>query len=288
METPVVYFYAPSEMSVDVRVGFPRDPATVGTIEWKDVRIKPATAPSFPTGDSPSHYYAARATEAAPIMVNGQAEKFLFYRGVASFDVPVMAKALDDGGVHISNLWADELTGVVLFENRGGKIGYRIHGRLGTSGVALDAPRLDGSLAALRSEIERMLVENGLFPKEAAAMVATWNDSWFEEGTRVFYVLPQRSLETVLPLTVDPAPAAINVARVFVGRMEVLTAASERAVERAVTRNDMTALRPYARFFGPIAERILARTADVAVRQRYSQVADMLLTSYVRDATSCP
>jgi hypothetical protein len=30
----------------------------------------------------------------------------------------------------------------------------------------------------------------GLFPKEAHAMVDTWRDSWFEEGTRAFYILP--------------------------------------------------------------------------------------------------
>jgi hypothetical protein len=188
--------------------------------------------------------------------------------------------------VRIRNLWADELPGVVLFENRGGKIGYRVVGSLGNTEVTLEAPRLDGRLTSLRVDLERMLMNAGLLPKEAAAMVATWRDSWFEEGTRVFYVLPPRSLDTVLPLTIEPAP--MSVARVFVGRMEVITQESERVVENAVAANDMVALQPYARFFGPISDRILAKTTDETKRQRFSGMANRLLSTYVKDASSCP
>jgi hypothetical protein len=309
METPVIYFYAPTEMSVNVRVDFPRglmtewyphatvtqadigtvalrDPSQVGTIEWQDVRITPAARPAFPAGDATSHYYAARATDAAPIVVNGQAEKFLFYRGVANFDVPLSAEALGEGAVRLRNLWGEELPAAILFENRGGKIGYRVHGVVGNSDVTLDAPALDGNLASLRKELEQMLVSSGLFPKEASAMVATWNDSWFEEGTRVFYVLPPRSFETVMPLTIVPAP--VNVARVFVGRMEIVTPASQRAVEKAIMANDLAALASYARFFGPISDRILETTSDSRIRQRVDAIATTLLTTYVRSSTSCP
>jgi hypothetical protein len=309
METPVIYFYAPTEMSANVRVDFPRglmtewyphatvtqgdigtatlrDPSQVGTIEWNDVRITPARTPSFPSGDAASHYYAARATDAAPIVVNGQAEKFLFYRGVANFDVPLSAEAVEEGAVRLRNLWAEELSSAILFENRGGRIGYRVHGVVGNSDVTLDAPLLNGNLASLRMELERVLVNAGLFAREASAMVATWNDSWFEEGTRVFYVLPPRSFETVLPLKVVPAP--VSVARVFVGRMEIVTPASQRAVEAAVAANDVAALAPYARFFGPISDRILANTSDARVRQRVGEMANTLLTTYVRNSTSCP
>ena len=42
----------------------------------------------------------------------------------------------------------------------------------------------------LRNDLEAALIAQGLFPKEAQAMVATWNDSWFEEGSRLIYILP--------------------------------------------------------------------------------------------------
>ena len=37
-------------------------------------------------------------------------------------------------------------------------------------------------------------------------MIETWKDSWFEEGLRVFYVLPRLTTDEVLPLTVEPLP----------------------------------------------------------------------------------
>jgi hypothetical protein len=35
------------------------------------------------------------------------------------------------------------------------------------------------------------LVEFGLYRKEAEPMVETWRDSWFEEGIRLFYIVPR-------------------------------------------------------------------------------------------------
>src|SRR5438132_371630 len=59
----------------------------------------------------------------------------------------------------------------------------------------------------------------GLYPKEAAAMVDTWRDSWFEPGSRLFYVAPRQAVDAILPLNVTPAPG--SVVRVFVGRIEL-------------------------------------------------------------------
>ena len=83
------------------------------------------------------------------------------------------------------------------------------------------------------------LVSAGLFPKEAEAMIETWRDSWFEEGTRIIYLVPREMVDSVLPLRMEPAPATVE--RVFVGRVELLArwrqaemlAASEPALIRA-------------------------------------------------------
>ena len=63
-------------------------------------------------------------------------------------------------------------------------------------------------------------------------MVETWRDSWFEEGTRLIYIVPSRAVDAFLPLHVDPAPSQL--ARVFVGRIELITSETKREVEVAI------------------------------------------------------
>jgi hypothetical protein len=60
---------------------------------------------------------------------------------------------------------------------------------------------------------------HGLFPREAKAMVETWRDSWFGEGTRLFYIVSRNAIDSILPLEIDPIP--VDVVRVFVGRLEL-------------------------------------------------------------------
>lgn len=306
METPVVYFYAPREMTANVRVHFPRglmtewyphatatqqvgsatmlkNPNYSSTLEWQNVMLSPSAKRAFPTEGSASHYYAARATEATPLHVTNQNEGFLFYRGVADFDVPLSA-AVQGNGVHIKNLGSDDLPGVVLFEKHNGALGYRSLGAL-RGDATVESPKLDGTLDGLRAELQQMLVNAGLFPKEAAAMVETWRDSWFEEGTRVFYVIPKRATDSILPLEITPKPA--NVARVFVGRMDVITPRDQQAVESAIARNDARVLEQYARFLSPITDRILAKNATASDKARIRQVTNAAFASYLKRATVC-
>ena len=307
METPVIYFYSRPERTVDVRVQFPRGwmtewypSANVGQpyvttatqrdvnhtsfIEWKNVQIASAGAKAPLTEPGESHYYAARATEATPLRVRTQHEKFLFYRGVGDFDVPIAAQALPDGAVRVSNLGPDVFPAVILFERRGDKLGYRI--QTNASGeVTFDAPALDGTIDALRAELKRLLVQAKLYDREADAMLATWRDSWFEDGARVFYIVPRRAIDAILPMQINPAPD--NVARVFVGRMEVVTPATLQTVERAITRDDQATLARYARFLGPISERILAKNSSPEMRERVNKLTNAALMSYVRKSTVC-
>jgi hypothetical protein len=282
METPVLYFYTAREMTVGATVRFPKgwltewypqakltndytDEDHLSTLEWRDVEVLPKAALNFPVEPSPSHYYPARETDAAPLRVKGENEKFLFYRGVGNFPVPVSARVRSDGKIRLWNTDEVPIPGVILFENRGGKIGYRAIGSLKTD-VTLAPPTLNGNLVSLGRELERTLVAAGLYPKEAAAMVATWRDSWFEDGTRVFYIVPPGSVDKNLPLNIEPKPAKI--ARAFVGRMEVITAATEAAVAEAIRTNNKPALAPYRRFLRPIAENLLAKSAGNPAEQK--------------------
>jgi hypothetical protein len=270
METPVLYFYSPRELDAHVKVGFPRGIITewypqaqhlTGAIEWPIIKVEPNTSPALPTETEPSRYYAARGTDSAPIAVGDQHEKFLFYRGVGNFQIPLSARVSQDGTIAIENRGAVPVPTVILFENRGGSLGYRNAGEL-KSAVTLDSPSLDNSLPVLRTELETALIAQGLFPKEAEAMVETWRDSWFEEGERLIYIVPSHAVDTFLPLHVDPAPSVTE--RVYVGRIELITPEIKRSVENAMAAGDWPTIERYGRFLDPILNRIIEEKPSMA------------------------
>ena len=158
---------------------------------------------------------------------------------MGQFAPPISATVGADGRTVV---WAspERAVGeVILFENRNGVIAYSAqHGSGGT--LTLDRPALDDETTAPKKELVRLLLANGLYRKEAEAMVATWSDSWFEEGTRLFYIVPRSTVDAIVPLRIAPAPAAIE--RVFVGRMELVTPAIKRDVARALVANDRATL----------------------------------------------
>src|SRR5271167_2115097 len=260
METPVPYFYSPRDVTVSVRAVFskglitewyphavrvqPRGALrntilsqlqTDGSIMWNDVVVSPNLEGEFPRDVPSNGYYAARETSSAPLCVKTgageQQEKFLFYRGVSAAPLPLSAAQNPDGTLVVKTLSQDEIPAIILFERRGERVGYRFAGTL-TDETVLAPPVLTGSADALRGDLEGILVDQGLYPDEAHAMVETWRDSWFEEGSRLIYIVPRGYIDHVLPLTVNPAPGQI--VRVFVGRLEIVTPATAKAVQTAV------------------------------------------------------
>jgi hypothetical protein len=305
METPVLYFYADREVWTSVSVGFPQglmtewypqasvsQPDAFATIlksggrsqiTWANVRVRPGGSGYFPQDGRPSHYYAARQTDAAPLSVNNnQDEKFLFYRGVGGFGVPLSSVVTSDGKVQITNTGASTIRGVVLFENRGGRLGYRVVGDVKKT-TTIDPPALTSDLASLGRDLERLLVSTGLYEKEAHAMVETWRDSWFEPGTRIFYLVPNATVDAILPLNVTPRPT--EVVRAFVGRAELITDATIREVSDAIAESDQETLAPYARFLEPIAARITA-SMPAFDRAKTGAALSAAYTSYVARAVS--
>jgi hypothetical protein len=281
METPVLYFYSQRPVDVSVSVKFMKGlitewyphaviPPTKGGLEdtvryqkgdidggiaWDHVSLIPGLTELFPvdTADSGNRYYAARETSSTPLEVHRdgiyEPEKFLFYRGVSLAPVPVMARLSGEGRLRVSNSLGDPLPAVIWFERRGDQVGYRLGGAVRTS-VTLDPPVLTGSVQGLLSDLEEILVSQGLFREEAHAMVSTWHDSWFEEGSRLFYIVPASFVNSILPLSISPAPA--QTVRVFVGRIEVISPATQKTVARALAANDEATLGRYSRFLEAI------------------------------------
>lgn len=295
METPVLYFYSDTETDVSVKVDFPKGRITewypqaraVGTnVDWGRLKVMPGAAMTFPVESADSHYYPARETDAAPVQVCGtggsadQQEKFLFYRGVGTFDLPLSVK-LEGGNIMLKNTAKDEIAHLIIFENRGGKIGYRLCDTF-TGEMTHERPLLDRNLDALLADLQKILVASGLYEKEAAAMIKTWRNSWFEEGLRVFYILPRPATDAVLPVTIDPRPDEL--VRVLVGRAEVITPEMEKAVHRQVAllgdaspkvrAEAERAIRQYGRFSEPILKRLLDKESNAGRRARIRQLID--------------
>lgn len=280
METPVLYFYSSNETTVSVKVSFAQGVITEwypqasrvepspnavlgptalldgernGSIAWNSVTVSPGLSVNLPQDDSQNHYYAARETAAAPVLVKTrkgvQQEKFLFYRGVSVFSLPIAAQPMANGKVVVRNLGMKEIPEVILFERRGEKLGYRLGGAL-QGQMELDPPDLTSTVESIGRDLEDVLIARGLYPDEAHAMVETWKKSWFEQGSRLFYVVPPQFVNAVLPLSINPSPAEVN--RVFVGRLELITPATEQEVETALAKHDGSIFRTYGRFLEPI------------------------------------
>jgi hypothetical protein len=282
METPVLYFHSPHDMTVSVKVAFSKGLITEwyprasrvrptgkirnaelnqlpadGSIQWSGVRVTPNEAGEFPHEPQDSHYYSARDTAAAPVHVKTskgeQQERFLFYRGASAMRLPLSARLDSEGRLVVRNLGEEEVPAVILFERRGESVGYRMAGALADQ-TTLDPPVSNGPVDALCGDLEGILVNRGLYPDEAHAMVETWRHSWFEEGSRLIYIVPTGFLNHVLPLSIDPLPG--ETVRVFVGRLEIVSPATVQAVKTAIVSDNEAGVARYARFLEPILQTI--------------------------------
>jgi hypothetical protein len=290
METPVLYFYAPRDLTATVHLAFRHGVITdwfphaavkpagannvvnaesEGRIAWTDVKVSPGLTAEFPDEGRPSHYYAARNTDAAPLQSGAERERFLFYRGVGRFAPPLVATVDADGAVAVRSATGRAIGSVIMFENRGGRIAYDVR-HLRGSDLTFDPLTLEDESGSPAPDLVRILTANGLYDREAQAMVETWRDSWFEEGARLFYIVPREAVEAILPLTINPAPS--SVVRVFVGRMELVTPMTRSEVAEALAANDRATLQKYARFLSAIGRRVLEES-PAAVR---AQMTDRL------------
>lgn len=306
METPVIYFYTPKEMEVNVKVDFPRGNVTEwypqasvvngkyaperenrrysSGINWGTIKLLPEEKPDYLREVSDSHYYPARETDAVPIQVCNadktkiEKEKFLFYRGVGDFTLPLNVK-INGKNLALANTGFEEIKNLIVFENRGGRIGFRFVETLSKETI-VERPGSGKTLGDIFTELEKILTGEGLYQKEAKAMIETWKDSWFEEGLRVFYVLPTERTNEILPLTVTPMPKEII--RVMVVRAEVITPETEKDVRRQVSllksksakvrAEALENLQKRGRFYEPILKSILQDEKDESIRKQIEEL----------------
>lgn len=273
METPVLYFYTEKPLQVEVEVCFhggsisqwypqrsggevppplekvegnpvalrPLDFAGgyEGSIRWK-VDVIPAGEDAmgrvFKFGEAASWLHPRQTDSALVRTADGETEKYLFYRGLGRIDPPVSFLAKEDGTLHIRNGGGTATGEMMVFSHTPSGVSWRLVSPTDSGGettVSLSGP-LTGE--DWRRDVyeagAQMLVRAGLFRPEADAMMQTWWSSYFErQGTRVFWIAPSPVTDSILPLTIHPAPDRI--ARVMVGRTEILTPQFEAQLVRA-------------------------------------------------------
>jgi hypothetical protein len=273
-----------------------------------NAEITPAAAgtpdPAPPVTSSDSLWNHAREVDAAYVQTLDvtrkpqvkETERFLFYRGLGRAPLPLKVESAQGGTLSVDKASKHGVRHVFTLRVEGGKGAYAYQaglkpgetaaGAIPSQGKALP---MDEFVAKLGDDLAARLVESGLYPKEARAMVNTWSESYFRtEGIRTLFILPQAWTDEFIPLNINPKPE--QMVRVMVGRVELLTPERERLAETAVrsllskdpaTRvSGFQTLRDQGRYVEPIVRRVLATTGDDSIRKLCRK---LLVTDFVTD-----
>jgi hypothetical protein len=235
-------------------------PSTVGTLEWNGLSVGvegagPATSDRVWT--------APRAVDAATVSTGKEAEKFLFYRGVANLDAPLRITRRpgetpgagdDELGFHVRALDPAKFSGGWLVDVRpDGATAFRTlaaakaTGDVGAGKPAATTPATfaadaydKANLATLRGEMRAALVDDGLFADEADALLNTWEVSYFKSpGLRFFFLVPRSWTDRHLPLTLS---VKADVVRTMVGRIEIVTPRQRELVRQIAATSTLPPL----------------------------------------------
>jgi hypothetical protein len=248
LETPVTYFYSDRDRNVSMQVEFPKGLMTdwypqasrppVQGLRWDNIKIMAASQASSTEKGGKGRYFAARETDSSMLQVTEkgkiESEKFLFYRGVGDVQMPMTIRAQGKGDFTVKNTAKEAVPDFFLVRVEGKKVFFERGGHL-SPGQEIKMHESDKASTSekLGEAVTAVLIEQGLYEKEAKAMVKTWSQDWFgEDGTRVLYVVAEALTNDLLPIKIDPKPD--QMVRVLVGRHDLLTPEREREVEALV------------------------------------------------------
>jgi hypothetical protein len=303
LETPVLYFHPsparPPVQSMDVTATFrggwlsefypnaevdapgvksnafafgPLRSNTVSTLAWKNLEVGgrwsgPGTA---------EHVWTSpRAVQAAAVRTPaGEAEKFLFYRGVAHIDAPIgIVQDAQAAELELRDQCPSEITGhkplkvdsLWLVDIReDGRVAFRTVPPVTLDGDGKTPATISSRFSRsnydksnrekLEASLHDALVAAGLFDDEAQALLNTWKLSYFKSaGMRLFFLVPRAWTDHYLPLKIS-APAEIT--RVMVGRIELVTPEQRNYLKQIadISTNDIAAdaIRMRRDFYGRI------------------------------------
>jgi hypothetical protein len=187
---------------------------------------------------------------------NGEIEKYLFYRGLGNFALPLKTRYDSQEQLTLANEGADDIPYAFLYEkDHFGRARIVWSGSIPAGAAVAVNDEASQRSAGDFEEFEGALVNAGLFEKEARSMIETWSESYFEKpGLRLFWIVPRAFTDEILPLTVSPAPRKTE--RVIVGRSEILSPDFEKKLLKDFSRQT----NPWTedRFYPAYAERVRA------------------------------
>jgi len=219
----------------------------------------------------------ARDVDANPVRTaNGETERFLFYRGLGDFDLPVRVQSGGAGHVALSNGYSQAVGQVFVLNVGADRAAFTQHAGGIAPAATLDdvAPSLDAAASLddyegeLGDAVTQALDATGLYHDEATAMVNTWKRQWFRTpGVRVLYLIPQAWTDASIPLSVTPSPEAL--VRVMLIRVEVITPEQETSDVAALAGFDTDGAQAEAHFtaLGRFAEPRLRRALSLSPSQ---------------------
>jgi hypothetical protein len=266
METPVLYFYSPSEKEIEVSVKFPngsigewypnrstgeifsKDYLTVnflssnsreeeqvkkskildlknysGHISWKAKILSEDSKEKYSIQTKANEWLAPRETDSNLVQIGNEIEKYIFYRGIASFESPLKTTYKfknKDIILNISNSYSEKIPFVFILDNRRIPKFWKFN---------LDAKQkieIDFSKESQKfseeskEEFVTALANAGLYKKEAIAMIKTWSKSYFDsKSVRIFWIVPEKLINELLPIEFSKKPNELK--RVFIGRINL-------------------------------------------------------------------
>lgn len=222
---------------------------TSSKLTWNNLHV--GTRDSGPQTDE-AVWLTPRNVAAANVTTpEGESERYLFYRGVGNVDSPISVESNKEQAALSLRGRFDEVLQPSQSETirklwlvkikPDGRAAFRalepIQVTADRNKVAADvkADFVDADFAQqniddLRREMHEALVAEGLFDDEAAAMLQTWEKSYFRSGGwRLFFLVPRSWTEHYLPLTISQ-PADIT--RVMVGRIELVSPEQRELLKR--------------------------------------------------------
>ncbi len=265
-----------------------------GELNWGDISVLArgtdvsSMLPAAPLAQFTWDY--ARAVDANPLVLpNGEAERFLFYRGLGDFDLPVQVTQ-GKGSLILANKLQAAIGSVfaINVDAARGVFTTFPQGIAAGSELVMSAPSLERGEALdqyqdkLGSAVTSALDATGLYHDEAVAMVNTWKRQWFRTpGARLLYVIPQVWTDSSIPLTIQPKPDAVL--RVMLIRVEVITPEQEADDVAALKVLETTPATGEAYFkgLGRFAEPRLRRALDL-----YYSKAGLVFLSTIQGANT--
>ena len=259
METPVLYFYSSVEKQVQVHVDFPKgaisqwypnrsggeamptgssvdfdNPERNGSIDWKATVLDPKTTEKLTqTANITAKWDAPRQTNSNLVKNDqGEVEKYLFYRGLANFSLPVSVSFNNQGILTLTNSSNLDIPYIYVYD----------HSDMDSVSVWASGPLSAGETKTIsratkyyhddfsipeRIDFLTALKVGGLNLLEASALLQTWEEGYFQTpGFKVFWIVPRSMTDAILPITISPKPDDLQ--RVLVAKTEILTPAFEQ------------------------------------------------------------